>query len=208
MPRASSSNCATVPGVRDLDSSYEAGKPEVRVPHQPRQGRRPQRERGLDRHRPAHAGRRRSAGHHLPRRRRPLRRAASRREGVPRSSRRPRPPLRALRHARQRAGLECRHARGRQRPHADRPLQPPAPDHDHRQPRRRASRSATCIPFLNQTVAGLNMPAEYRSGLLGRSKEFGRAVARLRLRRSCSRSCSCTWCSPRSSRASSTPSPS
>jgi HAE1 family hydrophobic/amphiphilic exporter-1 len=31
------------------------------------------------------------------------------------------------------------------------------------------------IPLLNQTVAGLNMPTEYRSGLLGRSKEFGRA---------------------------------
>lgn len=31
------------------------------------------------------------------------------------------------------------------------------------------------IPLLNQTVAGLNMPADYRSGLLGRSKEFGRA---------------------------------
>ena len=31
------------------------------------------------------------------------------------------------------------------------------------------------IPLINRTVEGLNMPAEYRSGLLGRSKEFGRA---------------------------------
>ncbi|HEX8984476.1 MAG TPA: efflux RND transporter permease subunit, partial [Bryobacteraceae bacterium] len=31
------------------------------------------------------------------------------------------------------------------------------------------------IPLINRTVEGLNMPPEYRSGLLGRSKEFGRA---------------------------------
>lgn len=31
------------------------------------------------------------------------------------------------------------------------------------------------IPILNETVAQLNMPPEYNSGLLGRSKEFGRA---------------------------------
>jgi hydrophobic/amphiphilic exporter-1 (mainly G- bacteria), HAE1 family len=31
------------------------------------------------------------------------------------------------------------------------------------------------IGILNQTVDGLNMPAEYRAGLFGRTKEFGRA---------------------------------
>jgi hydrophobic/amphiphilic exporter-1 (mainly G- bacteria), HAE1 family len=31
------------------------------------------------------------------------------------------------------------------------------------------------IPILNQTVESLNMPPEYRSGLIGRSREFGRA---------------------------------
>jgi len=31
------------------------------------------------------------------------------------------------------------------------------------------------LPVLDETVAGLNMPPEYRSGLLGRTREFGRA---------------------------------
>jgi HAE1 family hydrophobic/amphiphilic exporter-1 len=31
------------------------------------------------------------------------------------------------------------------------------------------------IPIINQTVAELNMPPDYQSGFLGRSKEFGRA---------------------------------
>ena len=31
------------------------------------------------------------------------------------------------------------------------------------------------LPILDETVSGLNMPAEYRSGLLGRTREFGRA---------------------------------
>ncbi|MBK9168910.1 MAG: efflux RND transporter permease subunit [Bryobacterales bacterium] len=33
------------------------------------------------------------------------------------------------------------------------------------------------LPVLEQTVAGLNMPPQYASGLVGRSKEFGRAAA-------------------------------
>ncbi len=33
------------------------------------------------------------------------------------------------------------------------------------------------IPILEETVRGLNMPPEYRSGLVGRSREFGRSAA-------------------------------
>jgi len=35
---------------------------------------------------------------------------------------------------------------------------------------------SNAIDILNQTVASLNMPPEYRSGLVGRSKEFGRTA--------------------------------
>jgi HAE1 family hydrophobic/amphiphilic exporter-1 len=33
------------------------------------------------------------------------------------------------------------------------------------------------LPIINETVASLNMPPEYQSGLVGKSKEFGRAAA-------------------------------
>ncbi len=45
---------------------------------------------------------------------------------------------------------------------------------------RAANRCSNVLPILNKTVEELNMPPEYRTGLVGRSKEFGRAAAGLR----------------------------
>ena len=62
------------------------------------------------------------------------------------------------------------------RPHADRALQPAAADPDQRQPGNGQSLSVV-IPIVNQALADLHMPPEYRTGLFGGSKEFGRAAA-------------------------------
>ena len=54
-----------------------AGQARIARAHQSRQGRRPERQRRLHRHRAAHPGGRRRAGDHVSRRRRPLRRAVA-----------------------------------------------------------------------------------------------------------------------------------
>ncbi len=89
------------------------------------------------------------------------------------------------------------------RPHADRALQPPAPDPDHRQPGQGPGAQQRHHRVADQPIDGLNMPPEYRLRPGRPVARNSAAPPRTSCSPSCSRSFSCTWCWRRSSRASS-----
>ncbi len=91
-------------------------------------------------------------------------------------------PFRRANTARFRWATWCRSRR--HRPGADRPAEPHPAGDDQRQPRKPAVAAGSLASRSTKRPRQLNMGPEYKTGLLGRSKEMARMISRLHFRAS------------------------